>query len=185
MKLILVMGPPRSGTSVTARILHEKLGVCMGHNLVPGNAGNPKGFYEDFGMVAAVKTKNPLTFISALFMTHTVVGDFGFYHHCGDVFGVKTPELAFMETVGMNPDLIIRTVRPALYIAQSLVRWHRPTPTLDEALKIVENYEKHIDVWCEKFESWPVTMFPKRDEEDLEYELRSCLQGVTARIRGS
>ena len=173
-KIVLVMGPPRSGTSVTARILHEKLGVCMGHNLVQGNPGNPKGFYEDFKYVSAIARKDLQELCNALYVGHGC-----------EVIGIKSPELAFFNVGLLAPNLIIRTVRPALYIAQSLVRYRRPTPTLDEALAIVENYEKHITVWCNQFESWPVTMFPKWDEEELEEELRSCLQGVMVRIRGS
>ncbi len=167
------MGPPRSGTSVVARILHEKLNVCMGHNLVQGNPGNPKGFYEDSKYVDAISRKD----IQAL-------GNTLYVHDC-EIVGVKSPELAFFNVGLLSPNLIIRTVRPALYIAQSLQRWRRPTPTRNEALEIVENYEKHIDVWCNQFESWPITMFPKWDEEELEEELRSCLQGVMVRIRGS
>ena len=173
-KIILVMGPPRSGTSVTARILHEKLGVCMGHNLVQGNPGNPKGFYEDSDYVDAIRRKDLQELGNALYIGHGC-----------EVVGIKSPELAFFNIGLLAPNLIIRTVRPTLYIAQSLERWHRPTPTRNEALEIVENYEKHIDVWCKQFETWPISMFPKRNEEELEEELRSCLQGVMVRIRGS
>lgn len=42
----LVVGQPRSGTSLVARLLHES-GVHFGDRLVPGNAMNPGGFYVD------------------------------------------------------------------------------------------------------------------------------------------
>ena len=44
-KTVVVLGPPRSGTSVTAGIL-ESLGVDMG-NLRGADSENPKGYFED------------------------------------------------------------------------------------------------------------------------------------------
>ena len=43
---IIVVGVGRSGTSITAKILHE-LGVFMGNTFVPPDDTNPDGFYED------------------------------------------------------------------------------------------------------------------------------------------
>jgi len=45
-KPVLVMGMHRSGTSVTAGVLH-KLGVNMGDNLLRADRHNPDGYYED------------------------------------------------------------------------------------------------------------------------------------------
>lgn len=45
----LVVGTGRSGTSTTARILHEKLNIFMGDEFVPANDTNKAGFYEDLG----------------------------------------------------------------------------------------------------------------------------------------
>lgn len=47
MKQIIVMGPPRSGTSVIARLLQENLGVVMDEGPIRKDQLNPKGFYED------------------------------------------------------------------------------------------------------------------------------------------
>lgn len=43
---VLVLGPPRSGTSATAGILH-RLGFFMGQRLLPAAPMNPLGFYQD------------------------------------------------------------------------------------------------------------------------------------------
>lgn len=45
--MILVLGTGRCGTSEVARILHEDLGVHMGHAFHIGDQFNPKGYYED------------------------------------------------------------------------------------------------------------------------------------------
>lgn len=44
---VLVTGVGRSGTSAVARVLHEQLGVCMGHDLPKPKRANPEGSYED------------------------------------------------------------------------------------------------------------------------------------------
>lgn len=51
--LILVLGCPRSGTSTVARILHTRLGVCMGHTFDVPTELNPDGYYEDKAMFEA------------------------------------------------------------------------------------------------------------------------------------
>jgi len=49
-KPVTVIGMHRSGTSVTAGILH-KLGVNMGENMISGNKHNPDGYFEDKNVV--------------------------------------------------------------------------------------------------------------------------------------
>jgi hypothetical protein len=48
--LILVTGQHRSGTSAAAGCL-QKLGVELGSHLMPANAANPKGYFEDTRVV--------------------------------------------------------------------------------------------------------------------------------------
>ena len=47
---VAVVGPPRSGTSAVAGLLHH-MGVHMGYQLLEANVHNPKGFYEDLDFV--------------------------------------------------------------------------------------------------------------------------------------
>ena len=50
-KFIIVVGVGRSGTSNTARVLHKRLGVCMGHKFIkPHSKFQPDGTYEDANM---------------------------------------------------------------------------------------------------------------------------------------
>lgn len=51
---VIVLGCPRSGTSTVARILHTKLGVCMGHIFRAPDDRNPEGYYEDKVMAKAL-----------------------------------------------------------------------------------------------------------------------------------
>ncbi len=173
--MILVVGPPRSGTSVIARILHTKLDVCMGHYLILGNEGNPLGFYEDFMMVKATKKKDPVMWLLALLENHTI--DDNTFDFCRKPYGVKSPELAFMDIAALKPDLIIRTQRNPADIAVSLVRWHQPRITPKNALLLVAKYEKAIDDQLRKL-SCPccqIDLRTQRDEKELEQELRDVL----------
>ena len=49
MNPIIVTGVGRSGTSAVARVLHETLCICMGHDLPKPTDANPEGSYEDKG----------------------------------------------------------------------------------------------------------------------------------------
>jgi len=163
---ILVMGPPRSCTSVTARILHEKLGVCMGLNLVAGNEGNPFGFYEDYDYVKAIKADNVPNLVNALARCTS------------EKYGIKSPDLAFFDSDQLRPDLIIRTVRPILSLTDSLMRWYKPAPTATEALSLIEKYEKSIDIWCKKYPFYRIEYDGYRDDTDIAQELSKCLQKI-------
>jgi len=48
---VLVLGMHRSGTSYLASVL-AALGVSMGEELLPADAGNPRGYFEDLSVLA-------------------------------------------------------------------------------------------------------------------------------------
>ena len=48
---VIVVGSPRSGTSVVARLLHERLGIMMDEGPIKKDALNPQGYYEDERLV--------------------------------------------------------------------------------------------------------------------------------------
>lgn len=50
-RCVIVAGPGRSGTSTISRSL-QALGVTLGHGLMGGNSGNPKGYYENLAIVS-------------------------------------------------------------------------------------------------------------------------------------
>ena len=160
IKLILVIGPPRSGTSVTARILHEKLGVCMGHHLVQGNPGNPKGFYEDSKYVRMIVNKKLTELSEAL-------------NHGCKIVGVKSPELAFTNFAELNPDLVIRTTRELMLNAGSLEKYRQPKISLGEAMLLVEQYHRNIydEVRRGYLPNHLIDLTHLREEDDIEKEL--------------
>lgn len=45
---IVITGSGRSGTSTVARVVHQRLNVCMGHILKRGDSLNEKGYFEDW-----------------------------------------------------------------------------------------------------------------------------------------
>ncbi len=53
-RLVLILGTGRSGTSLVSRTVGE-LGFDLGTNLIPGDALNSEGYYEDRGIVNAHK----------------------------------------------------------------------------------------------------------------------------------
>ena len=55
MNPIIVVGPPRSGTSCIARILQEKLGVMMDEGPISRGPENPNGYYEDHRLLTINK----------------------------------------------------------------------------------------------------------------------------------
>ena len=51
---VIVIGPPRSGTTMTARVLQDWMGIIMdGAPMLPDRTINPFGWYEDSRIVEA------------------------------------------------------------------------------------------------------------------------------------
>ncbi len=44
---LIILGSPRTGTSVIARLLQEELGIMMDEGPIAKDIHNPKGYYED------------------------------------------------------------------------------------------------------------------------------------------
>lgn len=49
-KCVIVLTPPRSGSSAISGVLHQ-LGVCMGTQLLAASVANPAGFFEDTSLL--------------------------------------------------------------------------------------------------------------------------------------
>lgn len=127
---VLVIGCDRTGTSNTARILHEKLGVCMGHLVHNYNQGNPKGFYEDAHM-------HPITMRLATRPDAVSVEDWIDHYDkahrkygCEKVETIKglknthLTELSREQLLAIRPWLIVRTWRPKQLAVRSM-RYYR------------------------------------------------------------
>ena len=74
---VIVVGTGRSGTSSVARILHEKLEVCMGHHL---KMQAPGGAYEDYlahGLNRMVAANSPVCTVPASTMASAPTATLG------------------------------------------------------------------------------------------------------------
>ena len=127
---ILVIGIARSGTSTVARILHEELGVSMGHDFPDPDDNNPKGYYEDL----IVKDLNKGFVQGRLSYREWFVGTFKYISdrlHEHIPWGVKNVRLASLLGLYLqffdNP-LIIRCVRDPDLVVNSHIKCfsHRP-----------------------------------------------------------
>ena len=85
MALIFVVGTGRSGTSTVAGLCHTHGVACMGHSFEGPNTGNPRGYFEDKGMMpnmmmwlASVST--PQKFEEAVEKWHGHTGSLGIKH---------------------------------------------------------------------------------------------------------
>lgn len=130
MRHILVTGTGRSGSSTTARILHERLGVCMGHTFIKATGlkktRNPQGFWEEIGdgMTGVTKglvrgTVSAKQWREQLDLRHDC-------HGCKSrLRGYKHPrmaEIASEETwKALDPLLVIKTWRPRELVLRSMI----------------------------------------------------------------
>lgn len=143
-KFIIVWGMHRSGTSLIARSL-KVFGASLGDNLFAGNPGNPKGYFEDMGLMqldsamlkelglswdslAPVREKHVRHLIDCGYLEYAVnfLGEVGTR---GAVVGLKDPRMtklapfwrkAFHE-VAITPVNIVAYRKPQAVIA-SLAR---------------------------------------------------------------
>ncbi len=123
----MVLGCPRSGTSTVARLLHTKMGVCMGHHIDNDLGGlNPGGSYEDRLLAPACDALalghiTPRLYRIRLEEYHKEKG-------CTvETIGIKHPRLSLVSPavlMGTGPSRVFITNRqpPEVHIA-SLVRF--------------------------------------------------------------
>lgn len=133
--MILVMGVGRSGTSTVARILHTRLGVCMGHHkdLEKPAEGLPNGSYEDLEMLKVTRNlvggnwatsnwKNSDSITTDDWLKSFSVHDV--FSSCRKPrIGCKVTHLAALtpkQVIEINPSLVIRTYRPKHLVVASL-----------------------------------------------------------------
>lgn len=146
----------------------------MGHNLYPGNPGNPLGFYEDSVIVDALKTRKVEAVIAAIKKVHSVKEP---------LIGIKSPELAFIDMAALNPALVIRTKRSIKDIARSLEQWQQPKVNRSQAYCMAMHYERMIDrnlekVSCRKV--YTILLSVRRSDADLVAELRNICSSVVS-----
>ncbi len=165
-KTIIVLGPARSGTSVTTGILNI-LGVYIGEKIVGGNPDNPKGSFEDVDFFkldksifySAAKTKdwaNPPTKKQVLEQKEIFKNEIKNLilkkNNKNKIWGWKVPTTCLTIDLYLpylnNPYFII-VRRDLKDIAKSAVS-HRSELNYEEMIKNAEFYYKNINDFLNK-----------------------------------
>ena len=132
-EVVAVVGPFRGGTSCVAGMLHN-LGVSMGHQFLPPNKNNPRGFFE----AVALRSLCHRSYAEPRMTPKTneerrVAGlrRWARWRH-GKIIGAKHPTLSMMvpDMVKAWPNLrVVAVERPVEESIQSIVArgwWKRP-----------------------------------------------------------
>lgn len=162
--IFLVTGTGRSGTSYVARLMHERVGVCMGYEFIPANQRNPYGYYEDKEVVQFNKNwyENPLYEWSKIraFRNST--------------FGIKDPRIA--DHLGFYQGLperkkFIWCIRDEENTLHSL----RKTYSREKAKEIYLSRTANMRLMDESSEEEVVKIFiGKESEEEILNKLYDC-----------
>ena len=117
---VIVVGTGRSGTSTVARILHERLGVCMGHHM---KMQSPGGAYEDY-LAHGLNRMIVATALSAGEWLRVMSN----CHEKCERWGAKDPWFLYWpisELHRLNPALIVRTWRSREKVTHSWLEVRR------------------------------------------------------------
>lgn len=160
---VIVVGPPRSGTTMTARVLQEWLGVLMdGSPRKPDHVINPYGWFEDHRIVEA----------NTLFLRRTIkinawTRRFKRFIRAmekeGCPWGFKDPRIIPLLGYALsffNNFIVIRCHRPREWVVKSYIeklhwskeasgiRYDRDEKMLDQQLSNIDhiriNFDKYI-----------------------------------------
>lgn len=155
MRYILVVGTGRSGTSTTARILHQRLDVCMGHTFLQASGlkktRNPQGFWEEIGGGMTGVTKQLIKGMVSVEQWHEQLDATHDRHGCkSKLRGYKHPRLAEIASediwAALDPLLVIKTWRPRELVLRSMIfaSPHDVTGCVDRFTLRKENMEKYL-----------------------------------------
>lgn len=176
---VVVVGTGRSGTSTVARILHERIGVCMGHYLKSPGSANPEGYYEDYlehGLMLMVA--QDITGIDELMrcvsQSHKDCERWGFK----DPWFIHLPQQAMKM---INPRVVIRTWRP---LEATVKSWMRKEITAgrmvdedkaDKFSKICLQREMMMDEKLDIFDVLTIRFDKQIPDGEIEKAIRGCL----------
>jgi hypothetical protein len=154
-KCIIVLGIPRSGTSLVAGILH-RLNVNMGNQLLNAGPSNPKGFYEDLEflklhqlMIGNVWHDPDMSNIDRYLSEYELLIR---KKENQSLWGIKDPRLCFLLKYLLNiikcDTKLILTERPLHESANSMLadrfisnRHHSFVNKFEYAMKVCNRYE--------------------------------------------
>jgi hypothetical protein len=171
---VLVVGPPRTGTSAVAGIL-DRLGVFMGYRFHPPDDGNPRGYGEDLDFVhlhclmLERQRDMPLLLGGLQYLIAA-------RQSLGVPWGVKDPRL-----IGVAPAWLalcqearwVRTTRPE---ADALASYQRRNPDKSAA--------ESAALW-QKIHAAGITYFPRLGPHTLTVAFDDLMRdpcGVTRRL---
>lgn len=186
MRHVIVVGIGRSGTSTTARILHQRLGVCMGHEFLETSglkkSRNPLGFWEEQyeHMTGATKLLAKGRVTSEEWVRHL---DAAHVHYgCESrLRGYKHPRLANIASAeiwrAMNPLLVIKTWRPREQVLQSMII--ASPKKVAECLKRYEFREKNMEKYLVKVRTFTIRFDRRLSDDEVCEILRPQIEGLT------
>lgn len=186
---MIVIGPPRSGTSVIARLLQENLDVMMDEGPIKKDKHNPSGYYEDHRLVK-INHESNLRGIKRIQMDKTYDAGklmdpfwaaqfakwitYRMLKYKGKFWGFKDPRMVgiihHVKQFFQNPIWIV-TDRKDNQILKSQVK--KLGLNFDVALQGLNAYrrliKKHLDSY------YLIDLSKYRSEENLTEELREIL----------
>lgn len=204
MDTFVVLGPPRTGTSLVAGMLHRS-GITMGDVLNPPAEPNTGGFYEDLELVAingfvlrqaggdwahppraeAVAVLGEVwipRIAEVLRRKRQQAGEAG----CG-AWGFKDQRVClllplYVDVLREMRARVIVTHRNPLHAAQSLVRaWPDAVNGLDGALALVQDYVARIEDFVA---DWPTELPLLRVSFERFFEDEAGQMGALERFTG-
>lgn len=127
----LVLGVPRSGTSVTAGILHH-LGVFMGERFLPTTKMNPRGFWHDLDFELSWTLGNTQELITKR-------------QALGRPWGVNTRRSTWVSVIAeAGPTKIIVTNRSMPSIQASCEKWFKTASFLGRVNGELQSTTAHL-----------------------------------------
>ncbi len=180
--LVIVLGCIRTGTSTVARILHENLGICLGHAFSMSDHLNPEGYYEDiltlkWTSLLAIGGCTPSVFRSNVEDTHRLAS-------CKKpLAGIKHPRLSLVSSTiikRIDPYRIIVTNRqPKEDVIKSVLKY---TKAREEIVGYVEGkatelYLTYMEALAEVKDKHVIDIGPGRTPDSvIEEQLREILK---------
>lgn len=190
---IIIIAPPRSGTSVVARLLQEEFGVVMSEGKIKKDWRNPKGFYEDPDLNKLVQTQVN-TFMStgcpSKYLIHDLTWTMGFREWAKSrankytKWGFKEPRavpfLCSVIDLFENPTFIYCMRQDKQIIKSQVDKLGIPLKT---AILGIKAYRNQIDKLLKGKQYWEIDLTVQKSEKYLISELKDILNYNNSRIK--
>jgi hypothetical protein len=179
---VIVTGVGRTGTTNTARILHNHFGICMGHNFTPAYEPLPDGGYEELSMLkwSHQLVEKPEANVDDWTAQYAMV------HPDCDHHGIKQTvlSLATYEQIALiGPKLLVTTSRPEEPTVRSLMKWrgYDKARATEFYLERAKNLLSILEGWfCdgEGFDIVNIDYTNQRSDEDIIATLKPVIDEI-------